>query len=728
LIVYEMLTGPRRSNNSTPESRLEAMYKRVEKGVPPIQSVDPTIPEPLAALVTRCLAIDAAARYAGGNELVAAFDRLNAEGELVPFVARLTRRMIAAAVVMVMLLLAGTYLTTRLLVAPPTVHEPTPVLIADFENGSGEPAFEGAVEQTLGIALEGASYITVFKTRDARAIAAQLGSGGSTRITQELGQLIARREGIKVLVGGRIDAQRGGFRVELRAIDPVNEKPIATASRFVRDKGEMLAAVASMASTIREALGESKSEMTKVAAAETVTAASLDAMRAYARGQEALIGGKFQEALQEYQRAVDLDPAFGRAHAGIAGVYANYLKDTPKAGAAYQAAIKHSDRMTEREKFRTLGTYYIDIARNYEKGIESFEALVKAYPADDAGHGNLALAYMFVGDIAKAQEEVRRSLEIYPKNSLQRYNYAMYSMYAGDFENAITQAAQVREENRTLEYAWLPTAVSKLAQGDVAGAHDAYAGMAKMSAFGVSFAALGEADLEMYFGRYRRAIEILRDAIAADKAAAVAPFHAARKHVAIAEAYAATGQMPLARAAALQAVALSPTESILVPSARVLLLAGAREQALQIARDLDNKLQQHTGAYARIITAEHALDRGNLSEAIELIRDAQKRRDFWLTRLLLGKAYLAADHATEALAELEAAVKRRGETTDMFFDDMPTSRYLPPAFYWLGRAQEATGQTARAKESYNTFITQYAGADVPDATLVDARRRAAALK
>jgi len=461
LIVYEMLTGPRRFNDSTPQGRLAAMQQRVTEGVPPIGSVDPTIPEPLAAVVTRCLAIDPAERYAGGGELVAALDRLNAEGELVPFVARLTRRMLAAAVVAVMLLLGGTYLTTRRLVAPPTVHEPTPVLIADFENSSGEPAFEGAVEQTLGIALEGASYITVFRARDARAIAAQLGNGGSTRITQELGQLIARREGIKVLVGGRIDAQRSGFRVEVRAIDPVNEQPIATSARFVRDKGEVLAAVASMAGTIREALGESKSEMTKVAAAETVTAASLDAMRAYARGQEALIGGKFQEALQEYQRAVDLDPAFGRAHAGIAGVYANYLKDTQKAGAAYQAAIKHSDRMTEREKFRTLGTYYLDIARNYEKGIESFEALVKAYPADDAGHGNLALAYMYVGDIAKAQEEVRRSLEIYPKNSLQRYNYAMYSMYAGDFENAITQAAQVREENRTLEYAWLPTTVSR---------------------------------------------------------------------------------------------------------------------------------------------------------------------------------------------------------------------------------------------------------------------------
>lgn len=53
--------------------------------------------------------------------------------------------------------------------------------------------------------------------------------------------------------------------------------------------------------------------------------------------------------------------------------------------------------------------------------------------------------------------------------------------------------------------------------------------------------------------------------------------------------------------------------------------------------------------------------------------------------------------------------------------------FVTHPFYWLGRAQEATGQTARARDSYNTFITQYAGADTPDPTVADARRRAAAL-
>jgi hypothetical protein len=50
--------------------------------------------------------------------------------------------------------------------------------------------------------------------------------------------------------------------------------------------------------------------------------------------------------------------------------------------------------MTEREKYRTLGTYYMNVAQNNDKAIENYEAVVKLFPADDGGHGNLALAYL----------------------------------------------------------------------------------------------------------------------------------------------------------------------------------------------------------------------------------------------------------------------------------------------------------------------------------------------
>src|SRR5213593_3357837 len=96
--------------------------------------------------------------------------------------------------------------------------------------------------------------------------------------------------------------------------------------------------------------------------------------------------------------------------------------------------LKYVDRMSEREKYRTYGNYYLNIAHNNEKAIENYEAFVKLYPADDGGHGNLGLAYLFAGNLQGAITQVREALRIYPKNALQRYNYAMYSMYAGDFD------------------------------------------------------------------------------------------------------------------------------------------------------------------------------------------------------------------------------------------------------------------------------------------------------
>jgi len=444
---------------------------------------------------------------------------------------------------------------------------------------------------------------------------------------------------------------------------------------------------------------------------------------AYARAQQLSLTSRFPEALAEYQRAVDLDPGFGRAYAGMAGVYANYFKQPDKAEASYQAALKHLDRMTEREKYRTLGTYYLDVARNYEKAIENFEALVKLYPADDGGHGNLALAYVLLGsNLPRAAEEVRKSLEIYPNNTLQRYNYAMYSMYAGDFATAIAEGSRLVRANPGFEYNYIPIALSQLAQGDAAASRETYDRQAEVSPIGASFASRGRADLEMYFGRHRDAIVLLRDGIAADRTRSDS-FSIAQKSVALGEAYLAVGDRPRAIQAANEAIALSRHESTLFPAARVLIRAGQPDKAAQVAQSLENMLQRHTTAYARLISGEIAAERGRIPDAIDAFRDAQKRRDSWFGRFLLGKAYAEADHFAEALAELELCVKRRGETTDVFFYDAPTLRYLPPAYYWLGRAQEGVGSKVEARKSYERFLSLRADADPSDPLAADARRR-----
>jgi tetratricopeptide (TPR) repeat protein len=113
---------------------------------------------------------------------------------------------------------------------------------------------------------------------------------------------------------------------------------------------------------------------------------------------------------------------------------------------------------------------------------------------------------------------------------------------------------------------------------------------------------------------------------------------------------------------------------------------------------------------------------GRLGQAVERFRDSLKRRDTWTGRFLLGRLYVDNQRYTEALGELDACLKRYGEAGDVFFYDFPTSRYLPPLFYYLGRTQQALG-SADAKTSYERFLAARGEADPKDPLAADARKR-----
>src|SRR5262249_7373647 len=194
------------------------------------------------------------------------------------------------------------------------------------------------------------------------------------------------------------------------------------------------------------ALGESKSEMDKAAAAETFTAGSLDAMQAYVRAQDLVNTGKVQDALASYQDAINHDPQMGRAYSGMAIIYRN-LGQMDKAEATFKEALKYVDRMSDREKYRTLGAYYFSITRNYPKAIEPYETLLQTYPNDQGSLANLAFAYAAQRNFARAADISRQIAQLYPKNILARTNYASYALYAGDIDEAINQSSEVLKQN-----------------------------------------------------------------------------------------------------------------------------------------------------------------------------------------------------------------------------------------------------------------------------------------
>jgi tetratricopeptide (TPR) repeat protein len=556
----------------------------------------------------------------------------------------------------------------------------------------------------------------VFPRRDALRSAAQIKAG--SKLDESVARLVANREGINVVLSGSIEPRGASYAVAVKA-QQADGKILSDAAATASSKNDVLRVVGVLASRMRRSLGDTAPP--KPGEMETFTTVSLEAAHAYALGQENLATNKLAEAIDYYRQAVDLDPNLARAYAGLAVAHVN-LKKQAEAGEYYKKALALVDRMTEREKGRTLGTYYLTVAGNYEQAIDTLRTHVALYPADAAAYTNLSTAYARVGNMAESAAASRRATEITPRNLLRRYNYALHSMYAGDLTVAVGEAERVLAQDPGYEVAYLTLALSALLQDDPSKAAENYGKLEKVNSVGASLSAMGLADLDMYAGRYRDSLGILLAGIATDEKEGNSG-ELAYKLVALAETYNVLGRKTAAAAAANRAVQASTLEGIHFLAARALIDAGEIAKAEQLATALEGKLQKQTKSLALMLRGDIAMKRKRLSDAVDAYRDAQKAHDSWLSRLLLGQAYVEADHFPEALTQLDTAAKRASEATDLFDSDTTTLRYLPPLYYWLGRAQEGIGSSEAARKSYGRFIALRAQSDPRDALLADAQRR-----
>jgi serine/threonine protein kinase/tetratricopeptide (TPR) repeat protein len=720
LILYDLLTG--RRPKSGVRTAFEEAARRTKKPLPALAEVRPDVPAPLERIVTRCTQPDPAARYATTEELAADIDRLDDHGQLKPLPKKLSRTFLALSSLAILVAVVGTWLLARSR-APAQAPEPMSVLVANFDDRTGEASegagvAAGALETAMGTALEGASFVNLYSRHTAQQLADKISPGKPLDVS--MARLISAREGIKVIVAGKLEREGTGYAVEVQAVDPANGKVLGTARAAAPSRDRLLAAVNAAAARLRGSLGDRTPESARVQAAETVTTSSVEALGVYVRAQELAADRRDKEALEAFQEALRLDPSFGRAYAAMGVLYFN-AKDMPEAQASFDKALKLVDRMSDREKYRTLGSYYLGVALNYEKAVETYEALVKRYPADEVAHANLSLAYLYTGDVTRAIQQVREVLKLNPRSASDRYNLAIQSVYAGDFPGALVEGSRVIKEQPAYEQPYLPIALSKLYGGDLEGARRTYENVEALSPFGASLGRLGRADLLLYQGKHKEALAILQEGVRADEKAGNTAF-LGPQYVALAETQLALGQKEAAVASARKATTFSEHEGIRFPAALVLVAARKDADADRIAVAMENTLQSHMMAYAQLVRAAIAARDGRLGQAVEQLRDSLKRRDTWMGRFLLGKLYADNQRYTEALGELDACFKRYGEAGDVFFYDFPTARYLPPLFYYLGRTQQALG-SADFKASYERFLAARGEADPKDPLAADARKR-----
>ncbi|MDH3441717.1 MAG: tetratricopeptide repeat protein, partial [Gammaproteobacteria bacterium] len=510
-------------------------------------------------------------------------------------------------------------------VPPP---EPVSVLIADFDNQTGNALFDGLLEQALIFGIEGAPHITAYSRNNALSVA-NIVQPGATSLDANVARLVAVREGINIVLSGAIIPDGSGFDIELNALDSATGEEVFDISENAKAFDSVLSTVGTISEDIREELGDTTLDQPG-ATDGPFTAASLEAAKAFTEALELEYEGAPEEAVKRYAVATELDPNFGRAYAGWA-LSEFRMGNTDKAEELWQKALSLMETMTERERLRTLGVYYATVTGNFESAVQSFTELVEKYPADAAARNNLAVVSTLSLDFQTAFEQGRQIMEIYPNSQLYRSNFALYAMYSSDFEAAAATAQQLITDSPGYGTAYLALAVSSMAAGDFEGARDAYRQMANAdtSDHRASVAAQGLADVEAYLGNLVRAREFLTEGIEADMAADNRNA-AAAKTIALSEIDASAGAFESAANLASEALALSEQSSVQVAAALVLLAAGQIDKAKDIGAALASKLQPQSRAYGLVIEAAIERDAGNHVQAIDMLRRAVALADLWL--------------------------------------------------------------------------------------------------
>ena len=737
LICYELLTGKMPFHA---DSVVASLLKRMQERAAPPSDWDASIPQPVSELVSKCLERNPEDRWQNAEEILDRIDEIQGKRPMsvmtsrppvsitaaqpasivqAPAPPRTNRRRWATIVVAAAVFtagIAGWYLKSR----PPAaqVHQNVRVLLADFRNATSDSVFDGTVEPTVALQLEGAPFISVFNRAQARAMLAEL-KPGTTQLDEANARLVAVREGVDLVVSGQVTATGSGYKILSKVTDALTGKTVATEEADASDKSNILRAVASLADQMRTALGDTSSESAKLAEAETFTTASLEATHEYAEAQEARYAGKTAEAIKGFRRAVELDPNFGSAYGNLGALYWN---DGNQADAInyFKLAMQHIDRMTDREKYRTRGGYYLAVADG-DKAVDEFSALVKQYPADSMGLSALAHAYYLRHDMAKAVDASRRAVEIYPKNVVYRTNASLYALFAGDYDTSEHEAKAVLDINPTYEDAFTILALCETAKGNFDQAAEHWRKVESLSAGGASSASGGLADLALYRSDPELAISELQKGID-DDIVAKGTDAAAKKYVIMAEAQLMNGKKADALKSVKQGLAMSKA-NVMFAAARVYLMAGDLAQAGVLSAELSKQLEFTPQAFGKLIDGDIQLSRGNARQAVQLFRESERLADSWLAHFDLARAYIAAEAYTDASTELETCLRRRGEATDIYIDEQQTFRYFPATFYYLGRALEGL-KSAQAADAYKNFLAMKVP-NAHDPMVDDAKKRLA---
>ena len=295
--------------------------------------------------------------------------------------------------------------------AAPLTEKDT-VLLADFVNKTGDSVFDDALKQALTIELNQSPFLNIVSDRKVEETLRLMGQP-QQRITPELAREICIRTGSKATVLGSISNLGSQYVIGLNAVGCVNGDTLATEQGEATSKQDVLKTLGRAAKDLRGKLGESLVTVEKFDVPVEATTPSLEALQAYSMGGRTRRRKGDAEAIPFLKRAIELDPTFALAYAGLSVSYFN-LNQAGLAAENATKAYELRDRVSKRERYRISTTYYHAFTGELEKAIEVYELWSKSYPRDDTPPLNLGVVYQQLGQYDKAVVRTEEAQRIAP--------------------------------------------------------------------------------------------------------------------------------------------------------------------------------------------------------------------------------------------------------------------------------------------------------------------------
>lgn len=624
------------------------------------------------------------------------------------------RRWVATACAAAVVLGVGAWLGWNRLHAKAGGH--VQVVIADLDNSTGDVAFDRTLNKVVQIDLQQSPYFAVVGEERLRDALELMGRRGGAPISSEDVREACQRLNAQVYLTPAIASVGSRYLVTMGATACADGKVVGDRKEEADSKSGVLRAVEELTSAIRKDVGESRASLKQFDRPlylERTT--SLDALKAYSEAVNLGGAGKYDEAAQLYQRAIDMDPNFAIAYADLSSMYFN-LGDSGHARENIAKAFAMRDLVNERERFYITYRYHESVTGDLHAMREVLEMWSATYPEDNLVAANLANHLTWIGQYKESADAAVRSLELNAALGIPPNGIAL--------EIAARAFKHLGEYDRALEY--YRTAVER--KVDSAGIHGIALQIAALrhdakevaNQIAWSRGTTAEGQILQQAGMAALADGRARDAERLfEEATAVAKRDHMEADLVVIDAYRPRILVEMGLTA--RAKELSDAfkvEDTYMDRLYAMAEIGDAGQARAAAMERQKQAPQDTlvnAEYVPSVYAALALRAGRPAEAVEGMQAAEvyEMRDPTIA-YLRGQAFLAAGENEEAAAAFQRLIDNPG------IDD-PLTPLHALAHLNRGRALVKLGKGSEARTEYEEFFEAWKAADADLPALKQAR-------